>query len=71
MVLGPFYWGGKMGTFFNIADTPAGGFATQLSVKALETADEGLVEFKQLKKPVDWKGLIDQNFLDKQPVIGE
>src|SRR3990170_8165053 len=39
---------------------------TKLPVKALEAAEEGLLEFKLIKKPVDWKDLIDQNFLAKE-----
>ena len=42
------------------------GFTTKLPIKALEAAEEGLLEFKLIKKPVDWKGLIDQNFLAKE-----
>ena len=49
-----------------VKNSPPKGFTTKLPVKALEAAEEGLLEFKLIKKPVDWKGLIDQNFLAKE-----
>ena len=49
-----------------VKNSPPKGFTTKLPIKALEAAEEGLVEFKMIKKPVNWKGLIDQNFLAKE-----
>ena len=49
-----------------VRNSPSKGFTTKLPIKALEAAEEGLLEFKLIKKPVDWKGLIDQNFLAKE-----
>jgi len=49
-----------------VKNSPPKGFTTKLPIKALEAAEEGLLEFKLIKKTVDWKGLIDQNFLAKE-----
>ena len=48
-----------------VKNTPLKGFTTRLPIKALKAVEEGLLEFKLIKKPVDWKRLIDQNFLAK------
>jgi len=49
-----------------VKNTPLKGFTTRLPIKALKAVEEGLLEFKLIKKPVDWKRLIDQNFLAKE-----
>ncbi len=49
-----------------VKNTASIGYTTKLPGKALEAVEEGLLEFKLIKKPVDWKGLLDQNFLAKE-----
>ncbi|MDO8723484.1 MAG: ABC transporter substrate-binding protein [Syntrophales bacterium] len=49
-----------------LRNSPLKRFTTRLPIKGLEAAEEELLEFKLIKKPVDWKGLIDQNFLAKE-----